>query len=149
MGIFPFNPEDYAFCCSEPRTPEQCSSIAPGPQLRVGRIETTIWKSSEFPSAMTLPFPVNSTKLFLTHPPSPIPTHTETSSVFFGGDVTYNSYFSSPSYNSYNCHSGGFNETGLGVSVACQPSLLPGVPSPSWRHPGLHLRDTAACFWIC
>lgn len=93
-----------------------------------------------------------SSQLYQTLPnTSPLPssnTHSNKLSLF-GGDFSYNSYFSSPSYNSYNCHSGGFNETGPGVSVAYQPSLLPGVPSPSWRHPGLHLRDTAACFWIC
>lgn len=81
---YPYDPEGYAFCCSEPREAAQCSSIALGPQLRVGRIETAIWKSSEFPSAVTLPSPVNCARLFLTHPPSPVPTHPATSSVFFG-----------------------------------------------------------------
>lgn len=86
------------------------------------------------------------TKLFLTHAP---PQFQQQQAQSFWGDFSYNSTFPLLPITYTTAIQVGSMKQGSGVSVAYQPSLLPGVPSASWRHPGLHLRDTAACFWIC
>lgn len=129
-GYLPYNPEGYAFYCSEHRssTVQQHSTRPTTP--RVGGIRNHHWKSSEFPLYDTA-FSRQLYQLFSYIPLPSSNTHSNKLSLlgwFQTIILTFPLLLSL-----FNCHSGGFNETGPESQWPIS-HLLPGVPSPSWRH---------------